>query len=166
MTSETAGAVPDASGHFGSFGGRLAPEALMSALEELAAAYERARTDPEFQAELAALLTGYAGRPTLITEVPRFAAQAGGCRVFLKREDMAHTGSHKINNVLGQALLTKRLGKTRVIAETGPASTALPRPLRRRCSAWSAPSTWARRTPGGRHSTSPGCRCSVPRSSR
>ncbi|HUD79407.1 MAG TPA: tryptophan synthase subunit beta [Streptosporangiaceae bacterium] len=119
MTSERAGAVPDASGHFGSFGGRLAPEALMSALDELAAAYEQARTDPEFQAELTALLTGYAGRPTLITEVPRFAAQAGGCRVFLKREDMAHTGSHKINNVLGQALLTKRLGKTRVIAETG-----------------------------------------------
>ena len=75
--------------------------------------------DPVFQAELTALLRGYAGRPTLLTEVPRFAAQAGGCRVFLKREDLAHTGSHKINNVLGQALLTKRLGKTRIIAETG-----------------------------------------------
>ena len=111
--------MPDAAGHFGSFGGRLAPEALMSALDELTIAYAEARADPVFQAELAALLTGYAGRPTLLTEVPRFAAQAGGCRVFLKREDMAHTGSHKINNVLGQALLTKRLGKTRVIAETG-----------------------------------------------
>jgi len=114
-----AATVPDAAGHFGSFGGRLAPEALMSALDELTIAYAEARADPGFQADLTALLTGYAGRPTLITEVPRFAAEAGGCRVFLKREDMAHTGSHKINNVLGQALLTKRLGKSRVIAETG-----------------------------------------------
>jgi tryptophan synthase beta chain len=112
-------AVPDADGHFGIFGGRLAPEALMSALEVLTAAYLEAKADPEFQAELAALLTGYAGRPTLLTEAPRFAAQAGGGRVFLKREDMAHTGSHKINNVIGQALLTKRMGKPRIIAETG-----------------------------------------------
>ena len=111
--------LPDATGHFGQFGGRLAPEALMSALEELTVAYETARADPGFQAELRALLTGYAGRPTLLTEVPRFAAQAGGCRVFLKREDLTHTGSHKINNVLGQALLTRRMGKTRIIAETG-----------------------------------------------
>src|SRR5580704_1717006 len=112
-------AVPDALGHFGEFGGRLAPEALMAALDELTAAYLEAKADPAFQAELSALLHGYAGRPTLLTEAPRFAAEAGGCRVFLKREDMAHTGSHKINNVLGQALLAKRLGKTRVIAETG-----------------------------------------------
>ena len=110
---------PDATGHFGSYGGRLAPEALMAALDELTAAYTEAMTDPVFQADLNALLTGYAGRPTLLTEAPRFAAQAGGCRVFLKREDLTHTGSHKINNVLGQALLTKRLGKTRIIAETG-----------------------------------------------
>jgi tryptophan synthase beta chain len=121
MTATTAGSgtVPDPAGHFGGFGGRLAPEALMSALQELTDAYQAARADPQFQADLAALLRGYAGRPTLLTEVPRFAARAGGCRVFLKREDLAHTGSHKINNVLGQALLTKRLGKTRVIAETG-----------------------------------------------
>jgi tryptophan synthase beta chain len=111
--------VPDTTGHFGRYGGRLAPEALMSALEELTAAYLSARGDPAFQAELAALLRDYAGRPTLLTEVPRFAAEAGGCRVFLKREDLAHTGSHKINNVLGQALLTRRMGKKRVIAETG-----------------------------------------------
>jgi tryptophan synthase beta chain len=111
--------VPDETGHFGRFGGRLAPEALMSALDDLTAAYDKARSDPDFQAELGALLHGYAGRPTLLTEVPRFAVHAGGCRVFLKREDMCHTGSHKINNVLGQALLTRRLGKTRVIAETG-----------------------------------------------
>jgi len=91
----------------------------MSALEELTAAYLSAKADPAFQADLAALLRDYAGRPTLLTEVPRFAAEAGGGRVFLKREDLAHTGSHKINNVLGQALLTRRMGKTRVIAETG-----------------------------------------------
>jgi tryptophan synthase beta chain len=112
-------ALPDASGHFGRFGGRLAPEALMSALAELTEAYEAAQADPAFRAELAALATGYAGRPTLLTEVPRFAAAAGGGRVFLKREDLTHTGSHKINNVLGQALLTRRMGKTRIIAETG-----------------------------------------------
>jgi tryptophan synthase beta chain len=111
--------IPDAAGHFGRYGGRLAPEALMSALDELTSAYFSAKADPGFQAELAALLRDYAGRPTLLTEVPRFAAEAGGGRVFLKREDLAHTGSHKINNVIGQALLTRRMGKTRVIAETG-----------------------------------------------
>jgi tryptophan synthase beta chain len=114
--SSDAWPLPDLSGHFGRFGGRLAPEALMSALAELTQAYETAKADPGFQAELAALATGYAGRPTLLTEVPRFAAAAGGCRVFLKREDLTHTGSHKINNVLGQALLTRRMGKTRIIA--------------------------------------------------
>ncbi len=112
-------ALPDASGHFGRFGGRIAPEALMSALEDLTAAYESARADPAFAAELGALLRDYAGRPTLLTQVRRFAEHAGGARVYLKREDLAHTGSHKINNVLGQALLTKRMGKTRIIAETG-----------------------------------------------
>jgi tryptophan synthase beta chain len=111
--------APGETGHFGRYGGRHAPEALMAALADLAAAYESASSDPGFQAELAALLHDYAGRPTRLTEAPRFAEQAGGCRVFLKREDLAHTGSHKINNVLGQALLTKRMGKTRVIAETG-----------------------------------------------
>ncbi len=109
----------DLPGHFGPFGGRLAPEALMSALEELTAAYESAKTDPAFGAELGRLQREYAARPTLLTELPRFAEHAGGCRVFAKREDLTHTGSHKINNVLGQALLTKRMGKTRMIAETG-----------------------------------------------
>jgi tryptophan synthase beta chain len=91
----------------------------MSALEELTAAYESAKADPRFQAELERLRSEYAGRPTPLTELPRFAEHAGGCRVFAKREDLAHTGSHKINNVLGQALLAKRMGKTRLIAETG-----------------------------------------------
>jgi tryptophan synthase beta chain len=111
-------AVPDATGHFGPYGGRFAPEALIPALDELAAAYSDARADPQFQAELDHLLRTYAGRPTPLTEARRFAAHAG-CRVLLKREDLAHTGSHKINNVLGQALLARRMGKSRVIAETG-----------------------------------------------
>jgi tryptophan synthase beta chain len=113
-----AGTVPDASGHFGRYGGRFAPEALMSPLDELARAYQAAQADPGFQAELDALLRGYAGRPTLLTHARRFSAKAG-CTVLLKREDLAHTGSHKINNVLGQALLTTRMGKPRMIAETG-----------------------------------------------
>jgi tryptophan synthase beta chain len=119
MTMSPAAAVPDLTGHFGPFGGRLAPEALTAALDELDAAYQSARADPRFGAELAGLLRDYAGRPTLLTQAPRFAAEAGGCRIFLKREDLLHTGSHKINNVLGQALLTQRMGKTRIIAETG-----------------------------------------------
>lgn len=104
---------------FGDFGGRYMPESLIAAIDELTAVYESAIVDPVFQAELTDLLHNYAGRPSAFTEVPRFAEHAGGARVFLKREDLNHTGSHKINNVLGQALLTKRLGKTRVIAETG-----------------------------------------------
>jgi tryptophan synthase beta chain len=120
---------PDALGHWVvdggpttpsiAYGGRFAPEALMAALDELAAAYQKARTDPAFQAELNALLKDYAARPTLLTRADRFGAQAGGATVLLKREDLAHTGSHKINNVLGQVLLARRMGKTRVIAETG-----------------------------------------------
>ena len=101
---------------FGEFGGRYMPESLIAAIDELTAVYETAMGDPAFAAELEALLHSYAGRPSALTEVPRFAEHAGGARVFLKREDLNHTGSHKINNVLGQALLTKRLGKTRVIA--------------------------------------------------
>ncbi|WP_062377632.1 tryptophan synthase subunit beta [Demequina pelophila] len=105
--------------YFGDFGGTFVPEALMAALDELSDAYDKARIDPEFTRELDRLARDYTGRPSIVTEVPRFAAHAGGARVILKREDLNHTGSHKINNVLGQALLTKRIGKTRVIAETG-----------------------------------------------
>ena len=110
---------PDETGHFGPYGGRFVPEALMAALDELTAAYEKARTDAAFQAELGGLLASYAGRPSPLTEARRFGEHAGGARVLLKREDLNHTGSHKINNVLGQALLTREMGKTRVIAETG-----------------------------------------------
>ena len=106
-------------GRFGQFGGRYVPEALIPALEELDEARQKAVLDPEFLDELDALHRTYTGRPSIITEVPRFAAHAGGARVILKREDLNHTGSHKINNVLAQCLLTKRMGKRRVIAETG-----------------------------------------------
>ncbi|MDQ2816073.1 MAG: tryptophan synthase subunit beta [Actinomycetota bacterium] len=135
--------VPDSSGHFVvgaveavgnaqpgeapltpavpgvAYGGRFAPEALMTALDSLTVAYDQARRDQAFRAELDGLLRGYAARPTLLTRAKRFGQQAGGCTVLLKREDLTHTGSHKINNVLGQVLLAKRMGKTRVIAETG-----------------------------------------------
>lgn len=105
--------------YFGQFGGRFVPESLIAALDELSEAWDIAKNDPAFHAELDELNRSYVGRPSLITEVPRFAQHAGGARIILKREDLNHTGSHKINNVLGQAILTKRVGKTRVIAETG-----------------------------------------------
>jgi tryptophan synthase beta chain len=106
-------------GHFGEYGGRFVPEALIGALNELEIAHNTAQKDPAFLAELAELHKTYTGRPSIITEAKRFSEHAGGARVFLKREDLNHTGSHKINNVLGQALLTKRMGKKRIIAETG-----------------------------------------------
>jgi tryptophan synthase beta chain len=105
--------------YFGDFGGRFVPESLIGALDELDATYQHAKSDPSFIAELANLHKTYTGRPSIITEAPNFAASIGDIRVFLKREDLNHTGSHKINNVLGQALLAKRMGKTRIIAETG-----------------------------------------------
>jgi tryptophan synthase beta chain len=105
--------------YFGEFGGRFVPESLIAALDELDVVYQAAKTDPSFQNELAELHRTYTGRPSIITEAKRFAEHAGDVRIFLKREDLNHTGSHKINNVLGQALLTKRMGKTRIIAETG-----------------------------------------------
>jgi tryptophan synthase beta chain len=105
--------------YFGEYGGRFVPESLIAALDELEATYLAAKSDESFKAELAKLHKTYTGRPSIITEVPRFASHAGDIRVFLKREDLNHTGSHKINNVLGQALLAKRMGKKRIIAETG-----------------------------------------------
>jgi tryptophan synthase beta chain len=105
--------------YFGEFGGRFVPESLIAALDELDAVYQAAKADTSFQNELSELHRTYTGRPSIITEAKRFAEHAGDVRIFLKREDLNHTGSHKINNVLGQALLTKRMGKTRIIAETG-----------------------------------------------
>jgi tryptophan synthase beta chain len=105
--------------YFGDFGGRFVPESLIAALDELDRTYQEAKSDPSFVEELAHLHKTYTGRPSIITEAPKFAATIGDIRVFLKREDLNHTGSHKINNVLGQALLAKRMGKRRIIAETG-----------------------------------------------
>ena len=110
---------PDATGHFDEFGGSFVPEALHAALDELTTAFHQASADPEFAAELRDLQVNYAGRPSPLTEAKRFSQHCGNGTILLKREDLNHTGSHKINNVLGQGLLTKRMGKTRVIAETG-----------------------------------------------
>lgn len=104
---------------FGEFGGRYVPEALVTALDDLSAAWQRLKDDPDFRGELDRLGRTYSGRPSIVTETPKFARHAGEARIILKREDLNHTGSHKINNVLGQALLTRAVGKTRIIAETG-----------------------------------------------
>jgi tryptophan synthase beta chain len=110
--------APEPHGHFGPYGGRFVPETLIHALDQLEAEYARARSDPAFERELEATLRDFAGRPTPLVEAKRLSAEAG-CRVFLKREDLLHTGAHKINNTVGQCLLTRRMGKPRVIAETG-----------------------------------------------
>ena len=121
MSSRTAdpAALPDAAGHFGRFGGRFVPETLMAPLIELEKAYVAARRDRAFQRRLAGLLADYAGRPTPLSFAARLSEHCGGARIWLKREDLCHTGAHKINNVLGQALLAVRMKKPRVIAETG-----------------------------------------------
>ena len=111
--------LPDAAGHFGPYGGVFVPETLMTALEELAAAYAAAKADPAFQAELARHLKDFAGRPTPLYFAERLTQHAGGAKIYFKREDLLHTGAHKINNALGQALLARRMGKRRIIAETG-----------------------------------------------
>jgi len=111
--------VPDATGHFGRFGGMFVPETLMTPLRDLAQAYKQAKADPSFQAELDHLLADYCGRPTPLYFADRWTERLGGAKIYLKREDLLHTGAHKINNAVGQILLAKRLGKRRIIAETG-----------------------------------------------
>src|SRR5471030_2616183 len=111
--------LPDTRGHFGPYGGMFVPETLMSALADLAAEYERAKTDPSFKEELGSLLRDFAGRPTPLYFARRLTEKLGGAKIYLKREDLNHTGAHKINNTIVQGLLTKRMGKKRVIAETG-----------------------------------------------
>jgi tryptophan synthase beta chain len=119
MTSSKTKTEPDAQGHWGPYGGRFVPETLMAPLEELTAAYHAALTDPEFQTEFETLLRDYSGRPTPLFRAARLTKAAGGASIYLKREDLSHTGSHKINNALGQVLLARRMGKRRIIAETG-----------------------------------------------
>ncbi|HIE53091.1 MAG TPA: tryptophan synthase subunit beta, partial [Armatimonadetes bacterium] len=111
--------LPDAQGHFGPYGGRFVPETMMRALEQLTEEYQRAKQDPEFQRELDYYLREYAGRPTPLYFAARLTEYLGGAKIYLKREDLCHTGAHKINNTLGQILLAKRIGKCRIIAETG-----------------------------------------------
>lgn len=118
-TQTTARIVPDENGRFGAFGGKFVPETLMNALYELETAFEEARRDPQFVAELNELLSKYAGRPTPLTYAERLTQELGGAQIYLKREDLNHTGAHKLNNALGQALLAKRMGKKSIIAETG-----------------------------------------------
>ena len=112
-------ALPDALGRFGAFGGRFVPETLMDALGQLGIAYDEARRDPEFQARLDYLLADYVGRPSRLFLAERLTEMVGGASIYLKREDLNHTGAHKINNALGQVMIARRMGKTRVIAETG-----------------------------------------------
>ncbi len=119
LAAKRAPRLPDRNGHFGRFGGRFVPETLMAPLIELEQAYRAARRDPQFQRRLRTLLTEYAGRPTPLYFARRLTEHCGGARIYLKREDLCHTGAHKINNVLGQGLLAERMGKRRVIAETG-----------------------------------------------
>jgi tryptophan synthase beta chain len=119
MSAPATSALPDAHGHFGQYGGMFVPETLMAALTELTHEYERAKKDPSFQAELDRLLGEYVGRPTPLYFAERWTQELGGAKIYLKREDLLHTGAHKINNALGQALLAMRLGKKRIIAETG-----------------------------------------------
>ncbi|CAL9428501.1 Tryptophan synthase beta chain [Streptomyces sp. enrichment culture] len=159
------GHTPDAAGYFGAFGGKFIPEALVAAVDQVAVEYDKAKHDPEFARELDDLLVHYTGRPSALTEVPRFAEHAGGARVFLKREDLNHTGSHKINNVLGQALLTKRMGKTRVIAETGAGQHGVATATA--CALFGLDCTiyMGEIDTQRQASTWPGCACSAPRSS-
>ncbi len=118
-TVDSIGALPDKTGHFGRYGGKFVPEILVPALTELEDAYLKAKSDPAFQKELNDLLQEYSGRPTPLTFANRLTAKLGGAKIYLKREDLNHTGAHKINNTLGQILLAKRMAKKRIIAETG-----------------------------------------------
>ena len=150
-------AYPDASGHFGRYGGRFVAETLIGPLEELAAAYDAARVDPAFIAEFERDLAHYVGRPSPIYFAERLSREVGGARILLKREDLNHTGAHKINNTIGQALLAARMGKTADHRRDrrGPARRRVG-DGRRAPRAWNASCTWARPTSSARRSTSIG----------
>src|SRR5829696_5165515 len=156
---------PTPDGRFGDFGGRFVPETLMPACLELETAFRSAWSDRGFRAELDEALRRYSGRPTPLTECPNLSEQLG-LRLLLKREDLNHTGSHKINNVLGQALLAERMGKTRLWPRPAPASTASPPPRPPPCSGSSAWSTWATSTWTARRSTCSECGCWAPKCGR
>jgi phosphoribosylanthranilate isomerase len=144
----------DARGHFGPYGGSFVAETLMRPLRELAEAYDRYRRDPEFLSELDADLKHYVGRPSPIYHAERLSREIGGAQILLKREDLNHTGAHKINNTIGQAMLARRMGKTRIIAETGAGQHGVASATVAARWAWSAWSTWAPPTSSARRSTS------------
>jgi len=147
LLAESTVAPPDARGRFGAYGGRFVPETLIPALDELEAAWTAARAEQAYRDELANLLTTYAGRPTPLFRADRLAAALGvAARIYLKREDLLHTGAHKLNNTLGQALLAKRMGKKRVIAETGAGQHGVATATVCALLDSSASSTWGPRT--------------------
>ena len=142
--------MSNAKGRFGIHGGQYIPETLMNAVIELEEAYNHYKDDPQFQAELTELLNEYAGRPSRLYYAEKMTKDLGGAKIYLKREDLNHTGAHKINNVLGQALLAKKMGKTRLIAETAQASTVL-QPLQQQLLwEWNVWFIWVRKTPSVR----------------
>ena len=138
-------------GRFGAHGGQYIPETLMNAVIELEQAYLKLKDDPEFQKELTALFNDYAGRPSRLYYAEKMTKDLGGAKIYLKREDLNHTGAHKINNVLGQALLAKKMGKMRLIAETGAGQHGVATAKRQRLWGWNASSSWAKRTRSDRH---------------
>ena len=146
---------PDERGHWGKFGGRYVPETLVAPLDELTNEFMRARMDPDFGEELNQLLRDYCGRPTPLFHAERLTAHAGGAQIYLKREDLLHTGAHKINNAAGQVLLARRMGKRRVIAETGAGQHGVA------TATVCASFTWAPRTYGGKRSMFSECNCSA-----
>ena len=155
---------PDEKGHFGLYGGRFVAETLMPLILELEAAYNEAKQDPSFHAELAALHAHYSGRPSPLYFAERLTKHFGGAKVYFKRDELNHTGSHKINNCLGQILLAKRMGKTRIIAETAPGSMALRWRQSPRASGFPASCSWARRTSNARSPMCSACVFSAQRS--
>ena len=142
--------MPDERGHFGDYGGRYVAETLMPLVLDLEREYRAAQADPVFQAEFDDLLEHYVGRPSPLYFAERLTEAVGGAQIWFKRDELNHTGAHKINNCIGQILLAIRMGKTRIIAETAQGSTALRRPLSARGSACPASFTWAQRTYGGK----------------
>ena len=153
MSSVVAANLPDATGHFGPFGGRYVPETLMHPLQELEEEYFRAQHDPEFQKELSYYLTEFVGRPTPLYFAERLTKELGGAKIYLKREDLNHTGAHKINNAMGQILLAKRMGKTRIIAETGAGQHGVATATVSAMFGMKASFTWARWIANARCST-------------
>ena len=153
-------------GRYGIHGGQYIPETLMNAVNELEEAYNYYKNDKQFNEELTQLLNEYAGRPSRLYYAGRMTGDLGGAKIYLKREDLNHTGAHKINNVLGQVLLAKKMGKTRVIAETGAGQHGVATATVRLSWTWNAKCSWARRIQNGRPSMSTGCAFSGRRSTR